>query len=272
MRTSLATAIVTGGNRGIGLEVCRALAARGHGVIMACRDAEQGREAAGGLISEGPVSESVAAGKITVLPLEVTDTASVAAFAERVAKLAERPSILVNNAALSLPGFDAQVVRRTLEVNLHGVLRVTDALTPLLQAPGNIVMVSSGMGSLDCLGPALRAEFAADTLSREGLLELLRRFERDVAAGRHTAQGWPSSAYSVSKVALNAFTRIWVAAQAGSGLQMNAVCPGWVRTRMGGDSASRSPQEGAAGIVWAATLPAGSHSGGFFRDRKPQSW
>jgi NAD(P)-dependent dehydrogenase (short-subunit alcohol dehydrogenase family) len=108
------------------------------------------------------------------------------------------------------------------------------------------------------------------SLDVASLIALVGEFERAVEAGTHTAQGWPSSAYRVSKAALNALTRIL--AKQSARVHVNSVCPGWVQTDMGGSGASRTVQEGAKGIVWAATLgPDGPH-GGFFRDGKAIAW
>jgi NAD(P)-dependent dehydrogenase (short-subunit alcohol dehydrogenase family) len=99
----------------------------------------------------------------------------------------------------------------------------------------------------------------------------MRRFVAEVAAGTHEASGWPSSAYRVSKIGLNALTRIIASelARDARGILCNAACPGWVRTDMGGPHASRSAEEGAETPVWLALLPSGGPSGGFFRDKKP---
>jgi carbonyl reductase 1 len=116
--------------------------------------------------------------------------------------------ILVNNAAVLLGGFDAEVVRRTLAVNFYGALHVTERLLPRLRAGGRIVMVSSDMGALSRVGPDVRARFDSPDLDREGLLALMASFVDAVAAGRHTRRGWPSNAYTVSKLGLNALTRV----------------------------------------------------------------
>ena len=108
-------------------------------------------------------------------------------------------------------------------------------------------------------------------MTRDGLVALAQEFVADVAARRHRERGWPSSAYSVSKIALNALVRVWAPELAARRIIINAVCPGWVRTDMGGRSASRTVEKGAASIVWAATRE-GQPTGGFFRDGRPIDW
>lgn len=251
------TALVTGGNRGIGLEVCRGLAARGYDVLLASRDRAEGEGAASSI----PGARAV--------PLDVTDRASIDALARDLA--GSRLDALVINAGIALQGFDAGVVERTLAVNLFGALDSIEALVPLLGTGSRIVLVSSGLGELEGLAPAIRARFDPPR-DRAAILEAARDFERAVQAGRETAEGWPRSAYRISKVALNALGRVLARELADRGVLVNVVCPGWVRTRMGGPSAPRSPEEGAAGIVWAATLPPGGPSGGFYRDARLLPW
>ena len=101
-------------------------------------------------------------------------------------------------------------------------------------------------------------------------MALVGELEAGVKAGRHEREGWPSSAYRVSKAALNALTRIL--ARQSTRVHVNAVCPGWVKTDMGGTGASRTVEHGARGIVWAATLDAAGPHGGFFRDARPIPW
>jgi NAD(P)-dependent dehydrogenase (short-subunit alcohol dehydrogenase family) len=257
-------AVVTGANRGLGLETVHALAQRGYRVWLTGRDAKHAEEAAGKL-RERQLDVQAA-------QLDVADAESISSFAER---MASEPLIaaLVNNAGASFPGFDAEVAARTLDCNYRGAVRVTDALWSRLTPAANIVMVSSGMGELDKFSAAVQERFLASELSRAHIEQLAAEFVSAVARGTHAAAGFPNNAYSVSKALLNAFTRV-LARELGSGVRrVNAVCPGWVKTRMGGSAAPRSLEQGASGIVWAATLSESStENGGFFRDAKAIHW
>jgi len=241
-------ALVTGANRGIGSEIAAQLAAEGVRVLAAAREP--------------------GAGDVT---LDITRKDEIDALVEL---LKDGVDILVNNAAVSLDGFDAETARRTIGVNFFGTMNTTDALLPRMRTGGRIVMVSSGMGELSVVAPQLRARFDSPTLDRKTLIGLMESFVRDVADGVHKKKGWPSNAYSVSKVGVNALTRVLARELAGDrrGILVNAACPGWVRTRMGGGSAPRSPALGARTPVWLALLPDGGPSGGFFRDERPIPW
>ncbi|HEX4336784.1 MAG TPA: SDR family NAD(P)-dependent oxidoreductase [Polyangiaceae bacterium] len=258
------TALVTGANRGLGLEVCRQLARAGLSVVAASRREGEGREAVAALRRE----------RLDVVyePCDVTDDGSVAALAERLAARGDALDVLVNNAGIAMKGFDAQVAENTVAVNFSGALRVTDMLGPAIRDDGAIVMVSSGMGDLSAFTPELRAQFLAPDLTRTTLVGLEQEFVRDVALGRHEERGWPSSAYRVSKAGLNALARVLARELAPRLIKVNAVCPGWVRTDMGGSSAPRSLEDGAKGIVWAALLGPNGPTGGFFRDGSAIEW
>lgn len=257
-------AIVTGANRGLGLETCRQLAQRGIQVVLTSRDAAKGQAATDQLRSQGLA--------VRHHPLDVTDPAGVAALAATLRREGIRIDALINNAGIALEGFDADVARRTLAVNCLGVMTVVDRLLPLLAPDGRIVMVSSAMGQMEGLPLALRDRFLDPALTRDGLVDLLDRFVRDVEAGRHLERGWPANAYRISKVGLNALTRILAWEFATSAIRVNAVSPGWVRTVMGGSGATRTVEEGTRGIVWAALVGPDGPTGGFFRDGQPIPW
>jgi NAD(P)-dependent dehydrogenase (short-subunit alcohol dehydrogenase family) len=223
-------AVVSGANRGLGLEVSRQLAALGLVVVMGSRDLAKGEAAARGVPRAIP------------LALDVADPASPPRLAAEVRARLGRCDVLVNNAGVHYDvssraaSPDWRVVREALETNLLGAWRLAEAILPLMRerGRGRIVNVSSGAGSLASMGA-----------------------------------GTP--AYSVSKAALNAFTRVLAGELAGTGILVNAVCPGWVATDMGG-AGGRPVEDGARGIVWAATLPDGGPTGGFFRDGQPLEW
>ena len=207
-------------------------------------------------------------------PLDVASDASVDAFAQHLEETEKGLDVLVNNAGVSLEGFDAAVARRTLEVNFKGAMRTTERLLPLMRPHARIVMVSSGMGELSCLGKELRERFGDPTLRRSELVALVDRFVDEVAAGTYKASGWPSNAYRVSKVALNAYVRVLARelTEDPRRIKVNAACPGWVRTRMGGPGAPRSVDDGAKTPVWLALAPDDGPMGGFFRDERAVPW
>jgi NAD(P)-dependent dehydrogenase (short-subunit alcohol dehydrogenase family) len=251
--------LVTGANRGLGLETCRQMSALGCRVILTARDPKAAREAAGRL-------------KVDGLRLDVTDPESIANLLADVAARYKRLDVLINNAGVLLDGFNARLAEQTMDVNFHGVVRVTDAFRPLLSSGGTIVNVSSGMGALSCLSADLARQFCDPRLIRARLADLVEDFVRDVEEGTVGVRGWPKSAYSVSKVAVNAFTRILTRELHGTGIRVNAVCPGWARTDMGGASATRTVAKGARSIVWSATRGADGPSGGFYRDGQLIPW
>ena len=225
-------ALVSGGNRGIGLEVCRQLAAGGLTVILGSRDEEAGREAA----------EKIP-GDVTARQLDGADAASVDRLAASVEADFGRLDVLVNNAGISnddgQSGTEADLdrVKEALEANLFGAWRLCETAIPYMRREGygRIVNVSTGLAALEDMGGG-------------------------------------SPGYRVSKTALNALTRILASELRGSGILVNAVNPGWVQTDMGGSGASRTVEEGADSIVWAATLPNNGPTGGFFRDRTHVAW
>jgi NAD(P)-dependent dehydrogenase (short-subunit alcohol dehydrogenase family) len=264
MKNDPKTALVTGANRGLGLETARELAGKGWRVILAARNETKGKAAA--------QSISAGAGRdVQFRRLDVEDPSSISAIAGSLREEGLKLDVLVNNAGITMDGFDERVARRTIDTNFYGPVRLTEALLPVIPDGGTIVMVSSGARELSILSQDLRRRFADRNLTRRGLLELVESFVDAVRRGRHSQEGWPTSAYGVSKAALNALVRITAPRLASRSIILNAVCPGWVRTDMGGPGAPRSLREGAASILWAALLEGGP-TGGFFRDGKPIPW
>jgi NAD(P)-dependent dehydrogenase (short-subunit alcohol dehydrogenase family) len=257
MKAVQSLALVTGANQGIGLETCRQLKAAGWQVVLTSRDAMAGRAAARDL-------------GVDYHQLDVTSADSIATLVADLKREGRQLDLLVNNAGISMQGFDAEVVRGTLAVNFFGALNVTEGLLPLIADGGAIVMVSSGMGELHAYSPAIRARFADPSLSRDQLVALVDEFSTAVTAGDHAARGWPSSAYRVSKAAMVALAKVLARDLGARRIRVNAVCPGWVKTRMGGRSAPRTLEEGARSVL--ATALNQSANGGFFRDGKSINW
>ena len=227
------TALVTGGNRGIGREVCRQLSRQGLRVVLTSRRIAEGEEVAGELRAAGRAD-------VVVAELDVSQAVSVTRCA---AELAERDiviDVVVNNAAICPDGgvldIDDGTVEAALRTNLGGPFWTARAFVPAMVRAGygRVVNVSSGWGS-----------FAGNL-------------------------GGPVG-YSLTKAALNALT-VKLAGEVSGDVKVNAACPGWVRTRMGGAGAPRSVAQGAETIVWLATLPPDGPTGGFFRDKRPIPW
>jgi NAD(P)-dependent dehydrogenase (short-subunit alcohol dehydrogenase family) len=229
-------ALVSGSARGIGREVARQLAELGDQVIVTARDPASAERAAEELSDGGRLS-------LRPEPLDVADPESVERLRGRVESDPGHLDVLVNNAGimgtLGTNAAEASLsdAHETMETNLLGAWRLTQALLPLLRrsAHGRIVNVSSGAGQLSDMNG-----------------------------------GYPG--YRISKTALNALTRILSQEEEANGILVNSLCPGWVRTDMGGSAAPRSVAEGADTAVWLATLPDDGPTGGFFRDREPIPW
>jgi NAD(P)-dependent dehydrogenase (short-subunit alcohol dehydrogenase family) len=228
-------ALVTGANRGIGLEACRQLAKLGITVILSCRDSAKGEQAKQQLEKQG----------INAIfhQLDVTNEDSLKQMETFVREQYGRLDILVNNAGI-FPGktdsalsSTVDTLRAAMETNLYGPFRLCQTFIPMMikNNYGRIINMSSGMGQLS-----------------------------DMNGG--------CPAYRTSKTALNALTRMFADELKDTNVLINSMCPGWVRTDMGGPNATRNVEEGADTLIWLATLPDGGPSGGFFRDRQPIPW
>jgi NAD(P)-dependent dehydrogenase (short-subunit alcohol dehydrogenase family) len=235
MKQEPPVALVTGANRGMGFETCRALAERGYQVVLTSRDQTLGQQAAQSLAQQGL--------SVAHFVLDVTNGRSIQRLQQAVEERFGGIDVLVNNAGIfpdagrSVLEVELETFQSTMETNFYGPLLLCQAWVPgmITRAYGRVVNVSSGLGQLSAMG--------------------------DYAP-----------AYSASKAALNALTRMVAEAARGANILVNAVDPGVVRTRMGGPAASRSVEQGIDTIVWLATLPDGGPTAGFFHDRHPIPW
>ncbi|MFO7966644.1 MAG: SDR family oxidoreductase [Archaeoglobaceae archaeon] len=226
-------AVVTGANRGIGFEVTKELAQKGLKVILTARKESKGKRAAQELRDKGL--------DVVFHQLDVTEEDSIQQLASYLENELDRLDVLVNNAGISIDGdkttvdIDMETVRKTMETNFYGPFRVSQTLLPLLlkSEDGRIINVSSSLG-------ALNSPFSGKT------------------------------SYSISKTALNALT-VNMAADLEGRVKVNSMCPGWVRTDLGGSHAARSVEQGADTAIWLATAPE-IPNGKFLRDRKQIDW
>jgi NAD(P)-dependent dehydrogenase (short-subunit alcohol dehydrogenase family) len=228
-------AIVTGGNRGIGFEICRQLARNKFKVLLTSRDPKKGIDACNILRDENL--------NVHFHPLDVSAEASIEKFAELIKTTYGRADVLVNNAgilidgALSIDRIDPDIIRNTFETNVLGPLRLIQVVLPLMkkQGYGRIVNMSSELGSLHEMGG-----------------------------------GYP--AYRISKTSINVITRVFSAELQGSNILINSMSPGWVKTEMGGAGAPRSVEQGADTAIWLSMLPDNGPTGSFFKDRTRIEW
>ena len=229
-------ALVTGANKGIGFEIVRQLAKAGFRVFLTARDRQRGEEATKKLQQDGF--------NVAFLQLDVADETSIDQLAKELASQIDHLDVLVNNAGILLDESNGSIldvepatILETLQTNTMGPLRLIQKLVPLLtkSKAGKVVNVSSGGGQLTDMGD------------------------------------W-APAYSLSKTALNAVTGMMAAALKDKHIVVNSICPGWVRTDMGGSSASRSVEQGADTVTWLATEAPFDLTGKFLRDRKVIPW
>ncbi len=228
------TALITGANKGIGFEVARRLGQEGYRVFLSARSAERGQHAHRQLAEAGL--------RVSFVQMDVGDGESIAAAFREVKRQTDRLDVLINNAAVLLDRGDdllsmaAQQIEDTIRINALGALFVTRTFVPLLVSGSRVVNVSSGAGAI-CQG-----------------------------------MGSWAPVYSISKTAMNAITVQLAHALRSRGVTVNAVCPGWVRTDMGGSGANRPVEKGAETPVWLAAEPGLAHTGKFFRDKREIAW
>uniref|UniRef100_UPI001485E566 carbonyl reductase [NADPH] 1-like n=1 Tax=Arvicanthis niloticus TaxID=61156 RepID=UPI001485E566 len=270
-------ALVTGANKGIGFAITRDLCRKFSGdVVLTARDEARGRTAVQQLQAEGLSPR--------FHQLDIDDPQSIRALRDFLLKEYGGLDVMVNNAGIAYKGIDLthfHIQREAaMKTNFFGTQAICTELLPLIKTQGRVVNVSS-LISLEALrncSPELQQKFRSETITEEELEGLMKKFVEDTKKGIHEKEGWPNSAYGVSKIGVTVLSRIHARKlnkqRRGDKILLNACCPGWVRTDMAGPKAPKSPEEGAETPVYLALLPPdaeGPH-GQFVQDKKVEQW
>lgn len=265
-------ALVTGANRGVGLAVVRSLCKKFDGdVYLTSRNKENGQKAVAQLEAEGLHPK--------FHQLDIASTDSIAAIKQHILQRYGGIDLLVNNAAIAfragstVPFVDK--ANETVGINFTGTLNLSRAFFPFLRPHARIVMVSSGVSDISLLEKHLQERFMSPNVTEDDVVELLDEFLVAAATGNHKENGWPSWPNAVSKMGMNALTRVYAKELANCGKEdilINACCPGWVKTGMADENAPLTPDQGAETPVYLSLLPAGSPTGHFWIDKKIVEW
>ncbi|KAM6222120.1 carbonyl reductase [NADPH] 1 [Rhynchocyon petersi] len=277
MASSARVALVTGGNKGIGFAIVRELCRQFSGdVVLTARDVTRGQTAVQKLQAEGLNPR--------FHQLDIDDLQSILALRDFLRREYGGLDVLVNNAGIAFKNADptpfhiqAEV---TLKTNFFSTRNVCTELLPLIKPQGRVVNVSSmvSFSALKSCSPELQQKFRSETITEEELVALMNKFVEDTKNGVHQKEGWPNTAYGVSKIGVTVLSRIHArnlsAQRKGDKILLNACCPGWVRTDMAGPNATKSPEEGAETPVYLALLPAGAEGphGQFVSDKRIKQW
>ncbi|KAM8814493.1 carbonyl reductase [NADPH] 3 [Rhynchonycteris naso] len=270
-------ALVTGGNKGIGFAITRELCRQFSGdVMLTARDETRGRAAVQKLQAEGLSPR--------FHQLDIDDLQSIRALRDFLLKEYRGLNVLVNNAGIAFKiddptPFDVQA-EITLKTNFFATRNVCTELLPIIKPHGRVVNISSLQGSnaLENCSEALQEKFRCEALTEEDLVDLMRKFVEDTKNEVHEREGWPNSAYGVSKLGVTVLSRILARRldekRKADRILLNACCPGWVKTDMAGDYGTRTAEEGAETPVYLALLPpdATEPHGQLVRDKVVQNW
>lgn len=274
---SYRVAVVTGGNKGIGYEIVKKMCNKFDGIVyLTARDEERGRNACIKLEQEG----------VTKPPkfhqLDIADDDSIRTFRDYMEEHYKGLDVLINNAGMAYKSRSTvpfhEQAETTIKVNFTGTLNVCKALFPLLKPHARVVHVTSFGGKLSRLtSQSLRDEISRADLKESELIELVQQFVQATKEGNHESKGWPSQAYAVSKLALNILTVIQGRDrpyEPSTDILINSCCPGWCRTDMAGNSATKSAEEGSETPVYLALLPPGMEQphGKYYSEKKEATW
>ncbi|XP_051006232.1 carbonyl reductase [NADPH] 1-like isoform X1 [Acomys russatus] len=277
MSSNSRIALVTGANKGIGFAIARDLCRKFSGdVVLTARDEARGRAAVQQLQAEGLSPR--------FHQLDINDLQSIRALRDFLRREYGGLDVLVNNAGIACKGpglthFHIQA-EAAMKTNFFGTQAVCTELLPLIKLQGRVVNVSSiiSLEALKNCSPELQQKFRSETITEEKLVGLMNKFVDDAKKGVHAQEGWPNTAYGVTKIGVTVLSRIHarklIEQRRGDKVLLNACCPGWVRTDMAGPKATKSPEEGAETPVYLALLPPdaeGPH-GQFVSEKKVQQW
>ncbi|XP_055975501.1 carbonyl reductase [NADPH] 1 isoform X1 [Sorex fumeus] len=277
MSGSTRVALVTGANKGIGFAITRELCRQFSGdVVLTARDEARGQAAVQQLQAEGLSPR--------FHQLDINDLQSIRALRDFLRKEYGGLDVLVNNAGIAFKMNDTTPfhiqAEVTMKTNFYGTKDVCAELLPLMKPQGRVVNVSSMMSlmALKSCSPELQQKFRSNTITEEELVALMNKFVEDTKNGTHQKEGWPNTAYGVTKIGITVLSRIQARElteqRKGASILLNACCPGWVRTDMAGPKAPKSPEEGAVTPVYLALLPpdADGPHGQFVMEKKVEQW
>uniref|UniRef100_A0A8C9DKH7 Carbonyl reductase (NADPH) n=1 Tax=Prolemur simus TaxID=1328070 RepID=A0A8C9DKH7_PROSS len=270
-------ALVTGANKGIGFAIARDLCRQFSGdVVLTARDVARGQAAVHQLQAEGLSPR--------FHQLDIDDLQSIRALRDFLRREYGGLDVLVNNAGIAFKVADTTPfhiqAEVTLKTNFFGTRDVCTELLPLIKPQGRVVNVSStvSLSALKRCSPGLQQKFRSETITEDELVGLMNKFVEDTKKGVHQKEGWPNTAYGVSKIGVTVLSRIQARnlneQRKGDKILLNPCCPGWVRTDMAGPNATKSPEEGAETPVYLALLPPdaeGPH-GQFISEKKVEQW
>jgi carbonyl reductase 1 len=271
-------AVVTGANKGIGYHIALQLAQSGlfDNVVLACRDRSRAAAALESISAELAKDEACSAVTVSAEDLTVGDESSHERFAAKMKEAFGKVDCLVNNAGFAFKGadptpFEGQT-KPTIDINFRGTVAFTETMLPLIKegtTDPRIVNVASMSGRLGQLSPELQKRFSSETLTMSELHQLVNDFEEAVHRGTYRQEGWGSSNYGLSKLALIAATR--VLARENPDIAINSCCPGYCATDMSSHKGPRHPSDGAKNAVLPATMK-DPPTGAFFSDYQVAEW